>query len=141
LHQRVLTDEWLYDPKTAEHISAFLQEIKQAIVDHNATIYPESDLFLELGQAKDSDLQCGYYFVHHPTKTIYWLEEVSLECQSLNFSGLVRGEITNDQASGSEFKCCDILCSLTVCQKFVWRLSTGSLLCRRIEVQLGLMVA
>lgn len=37
-----------------------------------------SDLVVELHPGTK---KCGYYFVHHPTRSIYWLEGVELEYQ------------------------------------------------------------
>ncbi|KAF5362264.1 hypothetical protein D9756_002200 [Leucocoprinus leucothites] len=94
---RLFTDEWLYDEKTAEHISDFLNQIQQAIVEYGATIHPNSDLVLEL-QMDEGIQKCGYYFIHHPTKVIYWLEEVNLEYMSQQFGNEIRGDISDTQA-------------------------------------------
>lgn len=64
-------------------------------------IPPKSDLVLELCKNEKIDKwMCGYYFVHHPTRTIYWLEEVEIEHQSEpirevrgNISGFQIGEL------------------------------------------------
>ncbi len=37
-----------------------------------------SDLVVELHPGTN---KCGYYFVHHPTRSVYWLENVELEYQ------------------------------------------------------------
>ncbi|KAJ3560846.1 hypothetical protein NP233_g10566 [Leucocoprinus birnbaumii] len=93
---RVLTDEWLYNQETASHISNFLNEILRAIADFNATIHPNSDLVLEL-QLDRGIWKCGYYFVHHPSKCVYWLEEVNLEYLSKEFEEEVRGDVAHSQ--------------------------------------------
>ncbi|KAJ3568281.1 hypothetical protein NP233_g5812 [Leucocoprinus birnbaumii] len=94
---RVFTDEWLYDKETADHITNFLNEIIRAIRDYDIIIYPNSDLVLEL-QLDRGTWKCGYYFVYHPTKAIYWLEEVNLEYLSKQVDKEIRGEISHGQA-------------------------------------------
>lgn len=79
-------------------IEGFIQDIRNAISDHNVVIHAESDLVLELLETEDSLMHCGYYFVYHPERLIYWLEDVEIEYQCKMVSE-VRGDLNGYQAS------------------------------------------
>ncbi|KAF9453392.1 hypothetical protein P691DRAFT_695106 [Macrolepiota fuliginosa MF-IS2] len=92
---RILTEEWLFDSDTARVIEYFVQSIRNSISQHGVCIPEMSDLVLELYRERDPWM-CGYYFVHHLTRSIYWLEEANLEfqCEAIK---QVRGKIAGYQ--------------------------------------------
>ncbi|KAF9450433.1 hypothetical protein P691DRAFT_758189 [Macrolepiota fuliginosa MF-IS2] len=92
---RILTEEWLFDSDKARAIENFLQDIQNTISQYNVLIPAMSDLVLELF-CGEGPWMCGYYFVNHPTRSIYWLEEVELEHQSEPFNE-IRGKISGHQ--------------------------------------------
>jgi len=84
--RRIFTDAYLYDPHILLHASAFIRridELKLAI-----TIQPEAELVLEITPDYAGNLECGYYFVHHQTRSLFWLEEFEVEDLACGITGL-----------------------------------------------------
>lgn len=91
--QRILTEEWLFEPSTAAKIEDYIQTILNAVSFNNVAILPMSDLVVELHPGTQ---QCGYYFVYHPTRSIYWLEDVELHYQCERIKE-IRGKVSEYQ--------------------------------------------
>jgi hypothetical protein len=89
----------MYDPSISALILEFIKQIQEAISICDATIWPDSDLFIELQRAQgklvkddDGDAHCGYYFVHSASRCIYWPEKVTLR----HFTSEPVGDISGD---------------------------------------------
>jgi hypothetical protein len=76
---KIVTEEWMYDRKIPTLILGFIKEIQDSISEREVTIWPGSDLFLELQREQgeliedgdDGHAHCGYDFVHNPSRCIY----------------------------------------------------------------------
>ncbi|XP_006462384.1 hypothetical protein AGABI2DRAFT_179143 [Agaricus bisporus var. bisporus H97] len=101
--QRIVTEEWMYDPDISELILDFIKEIQEAISEYKVTLWPESDLLVELHRREgritedDGHAHCGYYFVQHTRRCIYWLEEVKLNPTLSKALGLISGDLSGHQ--------------------------------------------
>ncbi|KAF7767911.1 hypothetical protein Agabi119p4_7154 [Agaricus bisporus var. burnettii] len=101
--QRIVTEEWMYDPDISELILDFIKEIQEAISEYKVTLWPESDLLVELHRREgkitedDGHAHCGYYFVQHTRRCIYWLEEVKLNPTISKALGLISGDLSGYQ--------------------------------------------
>lgn len=87
-------------------IRDFLQEIQSTVHSYKPPILPESDLILELYPIDDSKFHCGYYLAHHPTQSIYWLEQTDLTLQSDTLCE-INGQVSGYQTSESPVSSCD----------------------------------
>ncbi len=83
-------------------IEDYVQIILNAISSHNVAIPPLNDLVVELYTVDSETNKCGYYFVHHSMRSIYWLEDVALELQCGNIPE-IRGELSEYQIRKSAF--------------------------------------
>ena len=66
---RVVTESYLYDPVTAEKISAWVIEIEERASKKGTMFTNHTELFLQL----DGN-DCNYYFVDHGVRTLFWLD-------------------------------------------------------------------
>jgi hypothetical protein len=93
----------MYDPEISTLISDFIEQIQDAISDQNTIIWPESDLFVQLQRKEgkltkdDGHTRCGYYFVHHERRCIYWLEGLELNPSVSLPLRNIRGDLTGYQ--------------------------------------------
>lgn len=93
----------MYDPDISELILDFIKEIQEAISEYKVTLWPESDLLVELHRREgkitedDGHPHCGYYFVQHTRRCIYWLEEVKLNPTLSKALGLISGDLSGYQ--------------------------------------------
>lgn len=93
----------MYDPDISELILDFIKEIQEAISEYKVTLWPESDLLVELHRREgkitedDGHAHCGYYFVQHTRRCIYWLEEVKLNPTLSKALGLISGDLSGYQ--------------------------------------------
>lgn len=78
LHQRILTDADICDPQiftvVDESANQLLSELHQRASEDNVAIPPDVELVLEL-IVWDDDVFCGYYFVEHRSRNLFWLDE------------------------------------------------------------------
>lgn len=66
---RVVTESYLYNPETAEDISAWVTEVEERASKKGFVFTDYTELFLQL----DGN-DCNYYFVDHGVRTLFWLE-------------------------------------------------------------------
>lgn len=111
--QRTFTEVDIFDPQTHKGIEDYMQylwsglksTIERKKLDLNPT---QVDLVLEL---KDSDvassgIACGYYFVNHNSRCLFWLHEsdvkdVLLDCKGIKSLSHIRGWIVVVSTFGS----------------------------------------
>jgi hypothetical protein len=97
----------MYEGESSELIGSFFKEIQDAISEPEVTIWPESDLFLELLRDKgelvksNGQAHCGYYFVHDKSRCIYWPEHVWLKPRLSKILNSMWGNVSEYQARGS----------------------------------------
>jgi hypothetical protein len=54
-------------------------ELKDLARDKNVILPPSVELVLEIVPS-ENELICGYYFVEHNSRCLFWLEEFDAEC-------------------------------------------------------------
>ena len=86
LCQRIYTDANLYDPKElvviTESADQILGDLENKARDENIELAPDVELVLEIFP-QEENLLCGYYFVEHSSRCLFWLEDFDAEeiCQ------------------------------------------------------------
>jgi hypothetical protein len=60
-----------------ETILGFAKQIEELILERNIVLGDSAELFLQIDD--DDPQSCGYYLVDHTSRTIFWLEDVSME--------------------------------------------------------------
>ena len=73
LIKNVFTDAYLYDPTTLEQLTACLEQITELVRKANIDV-SENELVLDLQRGDDGEILCGYYFVDHAARSLFWLE-------------------------------------------------------------------
>jgi hypothetical protein len=58
-------------------VLAFLKQIEQVIFEKGLELRESVELLLQLNE--DDSQTCGYYFIDHTDRTMFWLHEVSTE--------------------------------------------------------------
>jgi len=80
--QRIYTDANLYDPEEltviAESANQILTDLKNKAVDDNVMLPTDVELVLEIIPQGPEKI-CGYYFVNHNSRCLFWLEEFDAE--------------------------------------------------------------
>ena len=64
-----MTESYLYNPVTAENISAWVTEVEERASKKGFTLTDHTELFLQL-----DGYDCNYYFVDHSVRTLFWLD-------------------------------------------------------------------
>jgi hypothetical protein len=64
-----VTESYLYNPETAEDISAWVTEVEERASKKGFVFTDYTELFLQL----DGN-DCNYYFVDHGVRTLFWLD-------------------------------------------------------------------
>ena len=84
--QKIYTDAYLYDPDVLFHATCFIQRIDD--LTSARTIQPDAELVLEITPDEDGEIACGYYFVHHQNRCLFWLEEFEADPLIYEIQGL-----------------------------------------------------
>ncbi|KAJ7078323.1 hypothetical protein B0H15DRAFT_1001402, partial [Mycena belliarum] len=71
---RVVTEAYLYHPKTLENVCIWIDHIQDLLSGAKTAISGDIELFIKL-EGED----CAYYFVDHSTRTQFWLENSNTE--------------------------------------------------------------
>ncbi|KAJ8522039.1 hypothetical protein ONZ45_g1350 [Pleurotus djamor] len=78
-HTKVLTDVNMLDPDILSETQRFLDIIFDHIRAQNLQLEPDVELVVEVVKYDGDDhYRCGYYFVHHTTRCLFWLEPFDL---------------------------------------------------------------
>jgi hypothetical protein len=93
----------MHDSEISTLVSDFIRQIQDAISDQSTPLWPGSDLCVQL-ERKEGKLtrdgghaRCGYYFVNHERRCVYWLEGFELDpSMSLPLRNM-RGDLTGYQ--------------------------------------------
>ena len=67
----ILTDMYVYDTEILLKLDEYIEKIIKYITTHNVKLPSDTCLVLELRLSG----RCGYYFVDHTQKCVYWLDE------------------------------------------------------------------
>jgi hypothetical protein len=84
--QKIFTDAHLYNPDILLHATAFIRRIDDLKRIKNVQL--DAELVLEITPDDQGMLQCGYYFVDHQTRSLFWLEEFEAEDLTYEIKGL-----------------------------------------------------
>ena len=66
----IVTEAWMYDPKTANKVCAWAAEVERQAKNRGLVLDSNIELFLEI----DGN-NCSYYLVDRGTATLFWLME------------------------------------------------------------------
>ncbi|KIJ57744.1 hypothetical protein HYDPIDRAFT_190989, partial [Hydnomerulius pinastri MD-312] len=72
----VVTEANVNDPGTARRVLDWLELVEAQLKEHDITIPPSCELFLELAEDQPC---CNYYFVDHTARALFWLEDVATD--------------------------------------------------------------
>ncbi|KIM71656.1 hypothetical protein PILCRDRAFT_93766 [Piloderma croceum F 1598] len=82
LFERIYTDANLYDGEElliiTESANQLLTDLENKALDENVTLPNEVELVLEI-HTQGTEKICGYYFVEHSSRCLFWLEEFDAE--------------------------------------------------------------
>lgn len=68
----ILTDVYVYDPQFRTRLEDYITKIFEYIKKYQI-LMPSNDVYLVLEFRQSG--RCGYYFVDHETKCLFWLEK------------------------------------------------------------------
>ncbi len=72
----MVTEAYLYDKDIYQHLHRHLSKIESFIERTGLqNILKSHDLVLDLVPRGESDYYCGYYFVNHEERSIFWLQQ------------------------------------------------------------------
>ncbi|KAK0484066.1 hypothetical protein IW261DRAFT_1466510 [Armillaria novae-zelandiae] len=99
-HDRIITEEWLYDKVIAKNVARYISILKDAISKRAQRFdrLKSWHLYIEITEhglpswEGDSCFRCRYYFVNHDAECIFWLSECELDDYLLE----LRGEMSPD---------------------------------------------
>ncbi|SJL00873.1 uncharacterized protein ARMOST_04187 [Armillaria ostoyae] len=101
-HDKIITEEWLYERDIAEKVARYISILKDAISKRSESFdrVKSWHLYVKIAEYElpawegDDRLRCGYYFVNHDAECIFWLSEFTLDLSGLRgvemSSGLIR---------------------------------------------------
>src|SRR6266436_2159485 len=82
IFQRIYTDADLYDPGdlaiVSESADQILADLENKAREEGVVLPPDIELVLEIVQ-QDGVSICGYYFVDHSSRCLFWLEQFDAE--------------------------------------------------------------
>ncbi|KAJ7109641.1 hypothetical protein C8R43DRAFT_1079700 [Mycena crocata] len=70
--KRIFTDAHLYDDTVFDGFASFLHKIEQFLLDNQLVRNPNIDLVLDLTKNANGEFCCGYYFVDHFERIVFW---------------------------------------------------------------------
>ncbi|KAG7448173.1 uncharacterized protein BT62DRAFT_1003965 [Guyanagaster necrorhizus] len=96
-HDKIITEEWLYDRAIAERISRYISILNDAISKRSESFgrVKSWHLYVEITEpARENDncTRCRYYFVNHDAECIFWLSQCPLD----GYLWELRGDISPD---------------------------------------------
>lgn len=107
--QRVVTEAYVIDDVILQKVEGFMALVFQYMAGHDISLTPDVHLALDLKH----DQTCGYYFVDHGNRTLFWLDEYNIfECLAE-----VKVEYTSSHISKKGFR--------YICRRVVLMLALG----------------
>ncbi|KAK0496966.1 hypothetical protein EDD18DRAFT_1253291 [Armillaria luteobubalina] len=99
-HDKIITEEWLYDRGIAEKVLRYISILKDAISKRSESFNRVKSwhLYVEIVEYslpawKDDDrFRCRYYFVNNDVECIFWLSK----CRLNDYLSELRGEMSPD---------------------------------------------
>ncbi|PBK78610.1 hypothetical protein ARMSODRAFT_947568 [Armillaria solidipes] len=100
-HDKIITEEWLYDIDIAEEVARHISILKDAISKRSESfgrvkswhLYVEIEQYERPGRGDGNRrFRCRYYFVNHDAECIFWLSNCRLD----GYLWELRGEMSPD---------------------------------------------
>ncbi|KAK0440992.1 hypothetical protein EV421DRAFT_739772 [Armillaria borealis] len=99
-HDKVITEEWLYDIDIAEKVARYISILKDAISKRSEFFdrVKSWHLYVEITEYElpawegDDRFRCRYYFVNHDAECLFWLSKFTLD----GYMSELRGEMSPD---------------------------------------------
>ncbi|KAK0228999.1 hypothetical protein IW262DRAFT_653772 [Armillaria fumosa] len=99
-HDKIITEEWLYDRHIAEKVLRYISILKGAISKRSESFNHVKSwhLYVEIVEYElpawkgDDRFRCRYYFVNNDVECIFWLSK----CRMDDYLLVLRGEISPD---------------------------------------------
>ncbi|KAK0211122.1 hypothetical protein DFS33DRAFT_1297648 [Desarmillaria ectypa] len=99
-HDKIITEEWLYDGTIAEKVSRYISILEDAISKRSESFgrVKSWHLYLEIAEYDepswegDNCYRCRYYFVNHDAECIFWLSQCRLD----DYLWELRGDMSPD---------------------------------------------
>ncbi|PBK78609.1 hypothetical protein ARMSODRAFT_947563, partial [Armillaria solidipes] len=99
-HDKIITEEWLYDIDIAERVTRYISILKDAISKRSESFGPVKSwhLYVEIKEYElsawegDDRFRCRYYFVNHDAECLFWLSKFTLD----RYLWELRGEMSPD---------------------------------------------
>jgi hypothetical protein len=74
--KKILTEANLYQPEMAQDVDIFIEKIDDMLRVGDFEVGPTAELVLEpMLSSKGDEMICGYYFVDHEKRCLFWLED------------------------------------------------------------------
>ncbi|PBK93031.1 hypothetical protein ARMGADRAFT_1165321 [Armillaria gallica] len=99
-HDKIITEEWLYDRDIAEKVARYISILKDAISKRSESfgrvkswhLYVEITEYELPARKGDDGFRCRYYFINHDAECLFWLSKFTLDGYLLE----LRGEMSPD---------------------------------------------
>jgi hypothetical protein len=75
---RIITKADLFDPETMKQITHWVNVFYERLTDEQIALSDSTDLFLQLGDPGEPE-SCGYYFIDHDKRTMFWIDSFDPE--------------------------------------------------------------
>jgi hypothetical protein len=85
--QNILTDAYLYDDDVLNDINIFVAQLFESLAEINVTLEPDVQIVLERMESADALAECGYYFVNHKARCLFWHEDFDINYLLLTVKG------------------------------------------------------
>ncbi|KAJ7206852.1 hypothetical protein GGX14DRAFT_567934 [Mycena pura] len=78
--KRIFTDAHLHIDAVSDTVAAFIDKIEGRYADNGTSPYAHGvDLVLDLVKSENGEMLCGYYFVDHRERIVFWDDEFELD--------------------------------------------------------------
>ncbi|KAK0228970.1 hypothetical protein IW262DRAFT_1245940, partial [Armillaria fumosa] len=99
-HDKIITEEWLYDIEITEKVTRYISILKDAISKRAESFdrVKSWHLYVEIMEYElpewegDTRFRCRYYFVNHDAECIFWLSKCILD----GYLSELRGKMSRD---------------------------------------------
>ncbi|KAJ7497344.1 hypothetical protein FB451DRAFT_1211066 [Mycena latifolia] len=88
--KKIITDAGISNPDVWTEIASFIEMIESYVKANRIRIPQNSELVIELRSpegAMPGEYCCGYYYAHHETRSIFWLQDFCLDPYLVNVLG------------------------------------------------------
>ena len=76
--QAIITETWIVDPELFQPLDRFIEEINDFTRSKNISFH-DTHLVLHCSLDNEGQAWCGYYYVCHTTRILFWLENFNID--------------------------------------------------------------